>query len=95
MLLKITNLAPDAKAVYKNTSFDMRQYKRLQMFVHAEQLINDEHNLMDNDLTCFIRIGSDMVNNYYEYEVPLTLTHTVFTVQAVYATVKPYGIPII
>lgn len=81
MLLKVTNLAPeDAKAVYKNTSFDMRQYKRLQMFVHAEQLINDEHNLMDNDLTCFIRIGSDMVNNYYEYEVPLTLTpHGVYS----------------
>ena len=75
MLMKVTNLAPgDARAVYKNTSYDMRQYKRLQMFVHAEQLINDEYNLADNELTCFIRIGSDMVNNYYEYEVPLILT---------------------
>ena len=75
MLLKITNLAPgDAKAVYKNTSYDMRQYKRLQMFVHAEKLIDDEYNLKDNELTCFVRIGTDMVNNYYEYEVPLMLT---------------------
>lgn len=75
MLMKVTGLAPgDAKAVYKNTSYDMRQYKRLQMFVHAEKLINDEYNLKDNELTCFIRIGSDMVNNYYEYEVPLMLT---------------------
>ena len=75
MLMKITGLAPgDARAVYKNTTYDMRQYKRLQMFVHAEKLINDEYNLKDNELTCFIRIGSDMVNNYYEYEVPLMLT---------------------
>ena len=75
MLMKVIGLAPgDARAVYKNTTYDMRQYKRLQMFVHAEKLINDEYNLKDNDLTCFIRIGSDMVNNYYEYEVPLMLT---------------------
>lgn len=75
MLMKVTGLAPgDARGVYKNTSYDMRQYKRLQLFVHAEKLLNDEYNLKDNELTCFIRIGSDMVNNYYEYEVPLMLT---------------------
>jgi cell surface protein SprA len=85
MLMKVLNLAPgDARAVYKNTSYDMRQYKRLQMFVHAEQLINDESNLRDNELTCFIRIGSDMVNNYYEYEVPLMLTpHGVYSSSSV------------
>lgn len=75
MLMKVYNLAPgDARAVYKNTSYDMRQYKRLQLFVHAEKLVDDQTNLQDNDLTCFVRIGTDMVNNYYEYEVPLRLT---------------------
>lgn len=75
MLMKVYDLAPgDARAVYKNTAYDMRQYKRLQMFVHAEKLLNDEYNIKDNELTCFIRMGSDMVNNYYEYEVPLILT---------------------
>ena len=75
MVLRVHNLAPtDARAVYKNTSFDMRQYKRLQMFVHAEKLIDDISNLNDYELTCFIRIGTDMVNNYYEYEIPLRLT---------------------
>lgn len=75
MLMKVYNLAPgDARAVYKNTSFDMRQYKRLQLFVHAEKFIDDQQNLADNELTAFVRIGSDMVNNYYEYEVPLRLT---------------------
>jgi len=75
MVLRINDLAPsDARAVYKNTGYDMRQYKRLQMFVHAEKMTDDQYNLKDNELTCFIRIGSDMVNNYYEYEIPLKLT---------------------
>ena len=75
MVLRVNNLAPtDARGVYKNTSYDMRQYKRLQMFVHAEKLADDPYNLKDNELTCFVRIGSDLVNNYYEYEIPLALT---------------------
>lgn len=75
MLLRVKNLSSrEAKAVYKNVSYDMRQYKRLQMFVHAEKLIDDNTDLKDNELTAFIRIGSDMVNNYYEYEISLKLT---------------------
>ena len=75
MVMKVTQLAPeDARGVYKNTSFDMRQYKRLQMFVHAEKLPDDTRSLNDYELSCFIRLGSDMTNNYYEYEIPLKLT---------------------
>ena len=75
MLMRIYELSPgDARAVYKNTGFDMRQYKRLQLFVHAERFVDDTRTLNDNDLSVFVRIGSDMVNNYYEYEVPLRLT---------------------
>lgn len=75
MVLRVSDLAPgDARGVYKNTSFDMRQYKRLQMFVHAEKMLDDTRDLSDYQLTCFVRIGSDMVNNYYEYEIPLRLT---------------------
>jgi cell surface protein SprA len=73
--LKIINLASqDARAVYKNSIYDMRQYKRLQLFSHAEALINDVTGLADNDMSVFIRLGSDYKNNYYEYEVPLQLT---------------------
>jgi len=75
MVLRLTDLAPaDARGVYKNTLYDMRQYKRLQMNVHAEKLTDDLTKLKDYELTCFIRIGSDLVNNYYEYEIPLRLT---------------------
>lgn len=74
--LKVTNLSPhDARAVYKNTSYDLRQYKRLQMFAHAEKLFDGDPNTpRDGDMSVFIRLGSDYKNNYYEYEVPLTLT---------------------
>lgn len=74
LVLRVSNLAPyDARAVYKKTSYDMRQYKRLEMFVHAEEMPS-EPGLKDEELTCFIRLGSDMTNNYYEYEIPLILT---------------------
>lgn len=74
MVMKVNFLAPkDARAVYKNVTYDMRQYKRLQMFVHAE-CMPDFEEIHDKDLTCFIRLGSDLKNNYYEYEIPLSLT---------------------
>ena len=74
MVLKLNYLpVKDARAVYKNVTYDMRQYKRLQMFVHAE-CMPDFEPIQDNDLTCFIRLGSDLKNNYYEYEIPLALT---------------------
>ena len=73
--LKVTDLAAqDARAVYKNTNYDLRQYKRLQLFTHAEAPKLDVNDLTDGDLAVFIRLGSDYKNNYYEYEVPLKLT---------------------
>ena len=75
MVMRVNNLSPhDARAIYKNTAYDMRQYKKLQMFVHAERLSELDPNLRDGDLTCFIRMGTDLKNNYYEYEIPLHLT---------------------
>ena len=74
MVLRVQNISPgDAKAVYKNTGYDLRNYKKLQMFVHAEQ-VREDPNLANGDLTCFIRMGTDLRYNYYEYEIPLVLT---------------------
>ena len=66
--------AGEAKAVYKNYTLDLRQYKRLQMFTHANALEQNTTNLKDDELAVFIRLGSDYKNNYYEYEIPLKLT---------------------
>ena len=75
MNLVVRNLAPaESKAVYKNTMLDLRRYRHLQMFVHANHLIDDATDLQHGDLAVFVRLGSDYKNNYYEYEIPLTLT---------------------
>lgn len=65
--------AGDARAIYRNSQYDLRYYGKLKMFVHAEKKFETE-NLNDGDLTLFVRLGSDYTNNYYEYEVPLQLT---------------------
>ncbi|MDR1591337.1 MAG: cell surface protein SprA [Prevotellaceae bacterium] len=75
MVMKVFDLSSgDARAVYKNLNYDMRQYRRLQMFAHAEKLIDDPGALTDYELSAFIRLGSDQIANYYEYEIPLSLT---------------------
>ena len=75
MSLKVTDLnAGDARGVYRNTQLDLRNYKRMQMWVHAEALIDDPTQLRSGELSVFIRLGSDVKNNFYEYEVPLALT---------------------
>lgn len=74
MSFKVCNLVDgDARAAYKTTEFDFRQFKRLKMFVHAEQSLRSQ-NLKTGDLTIFMRIGTDFTENFYEYEIPLIFT---------------------
>src|SRR5699024_12575799 len=40
--LRVKNLDPiDGRGVYKNFNVDMRQYKNIEMFIHAESIINE------------------------------------------------------
>ncbi len=74
MVLRVQNLEDgDARAAFRNVNLDIRQYRKLRMEVHAEAMIGQP--LQDNELTAFIRIGSDYKGNFYEYEVPLKLTN--------------------
>lgn len=74
LLLRACELGDgDARAVYKNVFMDIRQYKRIKMFVHAESVAN-ETSINDDDISIFIRLGSDYQDNYYEYEIPLKVT---------------------
>lgn len=73
MMLTVKHLGDgDARAAFKNVSYDLRDYKRLAMDVHAEAIPGQP--LRDGELTLFLRLGSDYTNNYYEYEVPLLVT---------------------
>jgi len=60
----------DSRAVYKNISIDMLQFKKLRMFIHAESVEN-ELALGNRELAAFLRMGGDLTNNYYQIEVPL------------------------
>ncbi len=73
--MNVTNLShQESKAVYKGTNVDLRNYKNIQLFVHANALEENTTNLTDGQLAAFVRLGSDYKNNYYEYEIPLKLT---------------------
>lgn len=75
LAMTVTNLGNgESKAVYKNTTVDLRQYKRIEMFVHANAMEQNTTDLENGQLALFVRLGSDYKNNYYEYEIPLTLT---------------------
>lgn len=75
MSLKIIGLnAGDARGAYKNTMLDLRNYDRMQMWVHGEALIDNVTALRSGETSVFVRLGSDVKSNYYEYEIPLTLT---------------------
>ncbi len=72
--LQVCNLEDgDSRAAYRNVNFDLRQYKRMRMFAHAEAL-GIESEVKDGDLTMFVRLGSDFGDNYYEYEMPMSVT---------------------
>ena len=78
LLLGVCNLKDgDARSAFKNVSLDMRTYKNLKMFVHAQQ--SGPEPVRDNDLTAFVRIGTDFSSNYYQYEVKLKITDSTAT----------------
>lgn len=73
MEYRVIDLADgDARAAFKNVNIDIRQYKKLKMDVHAEMV--EGYPLSNGDVSAFIRIGTDYTDNYYEYEIPLSLT---------------------
>ena len=75
LAITVSNLASgDARAVYKTMNLDLRRYKHLQMFVHANALEGEENMLADKEMSVFIRVGSDYRSNYYEYEIPVNKT---------------------
>src|SRR5690606_12312322 len=71
--MEVCNLPPgEAVAIYKIIGkFDFRDFERMKMFVHAEE---KKEKLNDGDLSVFLRLGSDFSSNYYEYEIPLTIS---------------------
>ncbi len=76
--LQVRNLfSGDGRGVFKSFSNDLRRYKRLRMFIHAEELNQQDNGytpLQDKQLYAVVRIGQDYINNYYEVRLPLKIT---------------------
>lgn len=82
--LRVCDLEPqDARAVYKNFQIDMRQYENLEMFLHAESMVN-RPLLQEGELVAIVRIGTDFTDNFYQIEIPLKPT--------AFGTASPYEI---
>ncbi len=76
LVLQACELEPeDSRGVFKNINVDMRQYKKLRMFLHAEA--QDGQMLQEGELTAFIRMGNDFTQNFYQIEIPLLPTDLV------------------
>ncbi len=61
----------DARAVFKNFNSDLITYGKFKMFFHAEE---NGAPVQDDEVTAFVRLGTDFDQNYYEIEVPLKIT---------------------
>jgi cell surface protein SprA len=90
LALNIKQLCNGAeRAVFRVLNMDMRVYERFKMFVHAEEKNNFE--IPEGATSIFIRMGSDFQSNYYEYEIPLTMSDPeVFAGMAVNPNSGPY-----
>ncbi len=72
--LRYNNLLnSQARGVFKTMNLDLRQYGKLEMFIHAES-VPGYQVIADNVLNAVVRIGSDFVSNYYEVKIPLKVT---------------------
>ncbi len=71
--IKVTNLEPNkTRAIFKNISIDLRRYKNLRMFLHAEEI--GAAALTTGEVAGVIRLGTDLNDNYYEIEKPLSVS---------------------
>lgn len=63
----------DVRGVFKTMNLDLRQYGELKMYTHIESAgLTDD--LRDDDLYSVVRLGNDLINNYYEIRIPLKKT---------------------
>ena len=63
----------DVRGVFKTMNLDLRQYGKMLMYTHIESggLTDD---LRDNEMYSVVRLGNDLINNYYEIRIPLRKT---------------------
>lgn len=85
----------DGRAVFKNVNVDMRQFKKLRMFLHAEALPEDTQPLTNDQMVAFIRFGNDFTENFYQVEIPLKVTsQNARTAEAIWPSENEIELPL-
>lgn len=88
MAFKFQRLKPTCEvSISKLANVNLSLYKRLQMFVHAENVLDlmGKDTINDSNISIVVRLGKDFPvnglnavkeadNNYYEYELPLKMS---------------------
>ncbi len=70
--IKVNDLpSKETRSIYKNIEIDLRRYKNLRMFIHAEAPQGGTNN---DEINVVVRLGTDLNDNYYEVEKPLKLS---------------------
>ena len=94
LVVNVCELEPeDSRGVYKNINVDMRQFKRLRMFLHAED--GQVQGLNDGEIVAFLRLGNDLTENYYQVEIPLQVSpQTSLDPELVWPELNEINIPI-
>jgi len=73
--IKVEDLeSQDARGVFKSFNIDIRQYKKLKMFIHAEKINSTDYSDDANPFVGFFRFGTDLSQNFYQVELPLQFT---------------------
>lgn len=68
LTLKVTDLEPEeTRAIFKNVRVDLRMYKHLKLFIHAEG-VQTKPQVQNDEMKAIVRIGSDLDDNYYQLE---------------------------
>jgi cell surface protein SprA len=63
----------EVRGVFKTLNLDLRQYAKLYMYTHIESG-GAFDNLQDNEMFTVVRLGNDLINNFYEVRIPLKKT---------------------
>ena len=77
LVMKVNGMKPgEEQGAFRLLNYDLRNYKNLKMWVHAEKL-QGGRCVSDPDAHVFVRVGSDLTDNYYEYELKVERSDTV------------------
>jgi len=63
--------AGTGRGAFKEVNINALNYERIKMFIHAEGLKN---RIPDKKVMAFVRLGTDMDQNYYEVRIPLVMS---------------------